>query len=344
MKTIVNYAELIKEKHALNETIAPVETDLTDASQEYAIGQKFINDGILYRAKTPIAQHDALVLNTNYEAADDLETQLANEAAVRAENGAHNRLPFDLDVMKALNTSGTWAGNVYSYRNVTFTVNADGTVTADGQATGGNASMKIYAGTADYPLIGKQVIMSGCPSGGSASSYAIQGYRLGSADGSGYTYFDYGNGSKFQWKNNASGTIGSVSPVIYEDYDADNLVFKPMVRLATDDDGSFQPYAKTNKELTDDVTSLNSALSNKADASALNSKEDIPTVLTATLAANATTLTFTDASIGNNSRIRAYSDPFVLGLITDMTQSGTTVTLTCAAQASAVSVKLEVRN
>ena len=84
-----------------------------------------------------------------------------------------------------------------------------------------------------------------------------------------------------------------------------------------------------------EINSLNSALTNK---------ENAPTVLTATLAANATTLTFTDTSIGNNSRIRAYSDPFVLGLITDMTQSGTTATLTCEAQSSAVSVKLEVRN
>lgn len=82
------------------------------------------------------------------------------------------------------------------------------------------------------------------------------------------------------------------------------------------------------------LTALNSDLADK---------EDKPTVLTATLAAGATTLTFTNAAIGNNSRIRAYSDPFVLGLIEDMSQSGTTVTLTCAAQANSVSVVLEVR-
>lgn len=82
-----------------------------------------------------------------------------------------------------------------------------------------------------------------------------------------------------------------------------------------------------------------------SEVSSLNSaKENKPTVITQTLSASATSLTFTDASIGNNSRIRAYSDPFVLGLITDMTQSGTSVTLTCNAQESAVSVSLEVRN
>jgi hypothetical protein len=76
----------------------------------------------------------------------------------------------------------------------------------------------------------------------------------------------------------------------------------------------------------------------------LSDKEDKPVVLTQTLAAGATTLTFTNSAFGNNSRIRAYSDPFVLGLFEDMSQSGTTVTLTCVAQANAVSVMLEVRN
>ena len=88
-------------------------------------------------------------------------------------------------------------------------------------------------------------------------------------------------------------------------------------------------------ENSDVITQINSDLSDK---------EAKPTVLTATLAAGATTLTFTNAAIGNNSRIRAYSNPFVLGLFEDMTQSGTTVTLTCVAQAASVSVMLEVRN
>ena len=78
MKTINDYAELVKEKHALNKTIAPVETDLTDASRGYHIGEQFIIDGDLFKAKTEIAQHDALVLNTNYEPADDLTTQIKN--------------------------------------------------------------------------------------------------------------------------------------------------------------------------------------------------------------------------------------------------------------------------
>ena len=78
---------------------------------------------------------------------------------------------------------------------------------------------------------------------------------------------------------------------------------------------------------------------------ALNAaKVDKPTILTQTLAANTTSLTFTDASIGNNSRIRPYSNPFVKGLIKNMAQSGTSVTLTCKSLNTSVSVMLEVYN
>ena len=67
-------------------------------------------------------------------------------------------------------------------------------------------------------------------------------------------------------------------------------------------------------------------------------------VLTAqTLAIGATTLTFTDSSIGNNSRIRVISNPFTSGLL-NAVQNGNTVTLTFDEQEVALSVTLEVRN
>ncbi len=91
----------------------------------------------------------------------------------------------------------------------------------------------------------------------------------------------------------------------------------------------------TNCDLSGMVDSVNELKSDKADA---------PTILTQTLAAGSTSLTFTNAAIGNSSRVKYYSNPFVVGLITDAVQSGTTVTLTCAEQASAVSVMLEVSN
>lgn len=176
---------------------------------------------------------------------------LEDEAATRSVLGAKNILPFDLAYIKALNTNGTWAGNVYTYRDVDFTVNADGTVTANGTATGGNASIKLYNASANYEMLGKKVILNGCPSGGSATTYRIQAYRMGSADGSTGTYFDDGEGTiAFDALNNASGTVGSFAVAVYENATVTNLLFKPMVRLASDPDDTYEPYAKTNRELT----------------------------------------------------------------------------------------------
>lgn len=67
------------------------------------------------------------------------------------------------------------------------------------------------------------------------------------------------------------------------------------------------------------------------------------TVLTSTLAAGSTTITFTDASIGNNSLIDVYTDTYGVNPKT-MAQSGTSVVLTFKAQASPIVVKLVVKN
>ena len=231
MKTIVDYAQLVKQQHALNISLAPVETDPTASSQDYTIGQHFILDGELYKAKTAITRDDALVLDVNYEAAGSIEAQietldaenqtltnkLNNEIVTRSALGAKNILPFDLADIKALNTNGTWAGNVYTYRGVAFTVNSDGTISATGTATGGNASIKIFAASSNYEMLGKEVVLTGCPSGGGASTYRIQAYRMATADGSTGTYFDDGAGTDaFTALNDASGTVGSFAVAVYE--------------------------------------------------------------------------------------------------------------------------------
>lgn len=69
----------------------------------------------------------------------------------------------------------------------------------------------------------------------------------------------------------------------------------------------------------------------------------LDTELTATLTIGATTLTFTDASIGNNSLIDVYTDAYGVNP-TNAVQSGTTVTLTFDPQATNVSVKIAVKN
>lgn len=72
-------------------------------------------------------------------------------------------------------------------------------------------------------------------------------------------------------------------------------------------------------------------------------KEIAHVILSDTLTIGSTTLTFTNAAIGNNSLIGIYTDTYGVNP-TAVTQSGTSVTLTFDPQAAAVVVKLEVRN
>lgn len=139
--------------------------------------------------------------------------------------------------------SGTTTTN-----GITFVVNDDGTITVSTDENGATADTNFYLNPAsqtwvdpDYPI--GDYILSGCPAGGSDGTYRLALSRQG-AD----RVLDTGTGTIF---THASGVkvlaliqIGTGTVL------ATPIVFKPMVRLASDTDPTYQPYAKTNKELT----------------------------------------------------------------------------------------------
>lgn len=241
MKTIVDYAQLVKQQHALNISLAPVETDPTASSQDYTIGQHFILDGELYKAKTAITRDDALVLDVNYEAAGSIEAQietldaenqtLTNNVDVLIENGAVNLAENK--------------GTTTTHRGITFTVNADGTVTASGTNDGtGDSTIILNKTAADHLEITGIYKLSGCPSGGSDSTYYLVVYQ------GGFGADDYGDGVVFT--NNNYGSL-KLACVVKSGTDlATDITFKPMI-APVDYNGPYVPYAKTNKELTDDL-------------------------------------------------------------------------------------------
>ena len=105
----------------------------------------------------------------------------------------------------------------------------------------------------------------------------------------------------------------------------------------------------TNTDTLHDLTDVNISLPANGNILRYNSTSQKwenyagDTILTATLSAGSTTVTFTDASIGNNSTIIITTDPY--GVVpTDATQSGTTVTLTFDAQSEAIGVRIVVKN
>lgn len=63
--------------NAVAANIAPVETDATSASQNYAVGKQLILAGVLYDVTAAISAGDALVVNTNIAKADNISDTIS---------------------------------------------------------------------------------------------------------------------------------------------------------------------------------------------------------------------------------------------------------------------------
>ena len=88
--------------------------------------------------------------------------------------GSKNLLYLSVASMKAINTSGTWNGNQYTNQGITYTINADGTITTSGTASSSaNSVLNLYKFTSSS-FLGNTYSFSGCPSGGDYNnSYAL---------------------------------------------------------------------------------------------------------------------------------------------------------------------------
>lgn len=126
---------------------------------------------------------------------------------------------------------------------VTITVNSDGTVSTSGTASGGTVGVKIN-GEIPIALSPGRYILSGCPIGGSTTTY-----RLALYNGNNYIDSDIGDGLEFEVTNQ---TDLRVYLQITSGTSAPSSSWKPMIRPASIIDDTYVPYAKTNRELTID--------------------------------------------------------------------------------------------
>lgn len=150
--------------------------------------------------------------------------------------GAKNILPYSY-----IDTTVTRNG-------ITFTDNGDGTITVDGTATNNTFFIFWQGYLSDFytQFPNKDLILSGCPKNSN-------GWRLDIVQGSLKNKNDYGNGvviPKDYFEN--STTIIQIRIRIGNGTTISSpITFYPMIRLAEDTDSEYQPYAMTNKELTD---------------------------------------------------------------------------------------------
>lgn len=176
--------------------------------------------------------------------------------AIRSEMsylGAKNLLPFNLGHIKKVNGGGTWNGNVYTYRDITYTVNADGTITVDGTASADSIFRVLDTASLAFALNpDKTYYYTGSPATGSSAStyYSYYSELVGST----WTYFMNYGASDTSITPNASATQIVVDIFVKSGKTIDNQVFKPMIRLASDPDNTYVPYAKTNQELTENTS------------------------------------------------------------------------------------------
>jgi hypothetical protein len=155
--------------------------------------------------------------------------------------GGKNLLPITLSILKANNTFGTWADNVYTYNNVTFTVsvNAEGYVTkivVNGTASS-SAPFVLTETVTHNEWIGK--IVNGAPEGsGYSNSYISIWNKTDNTDGGVY---DMGSGMTIP--DTLEDKLFRIYISVSSGKTNSNRVFYPMLRLSTITDATFAPYS-----------------------------------------------------------------------------------------------------
>ena len=225
---------------SVESSVADVETSST-ASKAYAIGESFYYNDVLHKATAPIPQGGTITPGTNctpekiIEKIDDLVSEnqtltndLADEVSARATLGAHNLLPMLISI-------GTWGG-------LSFTNNSDGSFTVSG-----TASENVFVNVSPTFTLkkGTYILHVGAiPSGTNIGINDRDGNRVAD-DFSGNVSFTLSQDTKaYVFFFAAGGTVIS-STTIY-----------PMIRLASDKDDTYQPYAMTNREMTPYVQAI----------------------------------------------------------------------------------------
>lgn len=140
-------------------------------------------------------------------------------------------------------------GKNETINGVTFTVNEDGSITANGTATA-----EIYYSLAlrasGEPMkglkVGEKYILSG-DDAPNTEHYVFLNYFIGTTLSNGIST----NNGEVKFTVPSGKEYISYGICIRNGKTVNNKVFYPMIRLASDTDSTYAPYAMTNKELTE---------------------------------------------------------------------------------------------
>ena len=197
--------------------------------------------------------------NAAYALAETADTKATNAAtAASAADGkavtAQNTVDNAFKTMGAVGAknllSYPYEDNTKTTNGVTFTVNDDGTIDITGTATAdAYFVIKLRNNASGLSLKKGSYILNGV-NDGSTSTFNL--YIL-NQDNSQTIARDVGGGASFTLDSDV--TMYGVNIRVVNGTEMDTTI-KPMIRVATDPDDTYAPYAKTNKELTDDMANL----------------------------------------------------------------------------------------
>lgn len=167
------------------------------------------------------------------------ETQVYDDSALwksQGEYGVKNLIPFPYS-----------DGISKVYGGVTYTVNADGSVTAVGTASTSGSffrlSMNLVLSPGDY-------IMTGDMDDG--TTYTPSSILFNENNSAGLAHWNYGKNTPCNFTiDETDGYILYNLRIRIANGSTVNQTFYPMIRLAADTDETYRPYALTNKQLTD---------------------------------------------------------------------------------------------
>ena len=176
---------------------------------------------------------------------EDLKDKTEALSDTMAANGAHNLLPIKLSYVKAKNTNGVWSNNIYTRSGVDITFEAENdyvnSISMSGTATAEfNLILNDFADASKY----SGNILSGTPNGQNGVSINLNTTHA--------PYINYASDSGSEAIIGAvpTNTSCSIFINIQNGKNTNGLVFKPMIRFASDQNSSYAPYAMSNIELT----------------------------------------------------------------------------------------------
>ena len=142
-------------------------------------------------------------------------------------------------------------GTSQTINGVIFTVNDDGTVTANGTNNSTSSATFVIMPYQEADKIPNgSYRLTGCPSDGSSTTYDLRWYLYSP----GKSAYDTGNGAVVEKNGTATGS-GGIAIVVKAGQTVDNVIFRPMICTAEDYaiSSEYVPYAPSNRGLYEEV-------------------------------------------------------------------------------------------